>query len=95
MDISDEYALLIAFVTHAESGDVGYTLALDVEHIEKSNGVYRTCCAVYIDETQVFLVDMKDLGKHLISPSRLKPFGDNYLRQKHRKEFRLEDEPME
>lgn len=93
--MTDEYALLIAFVEHAETSAADYTLALDVEHIEESNGVYRTCCAVYIDENLVFLVDMKDLGTYQISPSRLKPFGDNYLRHKYRKVFRLEDEPME
>lgn len=93
--MTDEYALLIAFVEHAESGAADYILALDVEHIEEKHGVYRTCCAVYIDCNPVFLVDLKELSTCLISPSRLKPFGDNYLRQKHRKEFRLEDEPME
>jgi len=92
--VTDEYALLMALVEHAESGETAYELSVDVEHVEQTDDIYRTCCAVYVDGEQAFLIDMKELSTWLISPSRLRPFGNVYIRNRHRKDFRLEDEPM-
>jgi len=95
--VTDEYALLIAFVEHVESGEADYELSLDTEHFASPNGtnfVYHDY-GVYIDEEFKFAISKQEMSCHLISPSRLKPFEDNFMRQKHRKEFRLEDEPME
>lgn len=91
--MTDEYALLIAFVEHAESGAADYELGLDQHHYDRASEL--SGCAVYLDGELKFVVPHQDISSCLISPYRLKTFEMNHFRRENRKTCRLEDEPME